>query len=138
MGATQIILILLLLVLAGISISGYTSLEFSDDLRRFRKYYAVLRIKIGVWQPIPIVVGVTIKYFSTATKSDSKYSWGPSTNRVEEVIVMLSVRDASTGFIIGRFSVSDVNDAIDLAHDTAEQFQVSVNTYLPPYVFKPL
>lgn len=87
---------------------------------------------------MPAVVGVTLKYFAAATKGSSKYSWETPINRSEEVIVMLSVRNSSTGFIIGRFSVDNINEAIDLAHDTAENFQVPVNNYLPPHLFKPL
>jgi hypothetical protein len=87
---------------------------------------------------MPAVVGVTLKYFTTATRGSAKYNWKAPINRSEEVIVMLSVRDSSNGFIIGHFSVENVNEAIDLAHDIAESFQVPVNTYLPPHLFKPL
>jgi hypothetical protein len=133
-------LILLFLVLASIAVasSGHTALEISQDLRRFRKYYAVLGFKIGDWRSMPAVVGVTIKYFATATKGSSKYSWEAPIKRSEEVIVMLSVRDSSTGFIIGRFPTDAVNAAIDMAHDTAESFDVPVNTYLPAHLFKPI
>jgi hypothetical protein len=43
---------------------------------------------------------------------------------------MLSVRDSSTGFVIGRFAAEDVNEAIDLARDTAKRFNVPLNNYL--------
>ena len=87
---------------------------------------------------MPAVVGVTLKYFATTTRGSAKYNWKAPINRSEEVIVMLSVRNSSTGFIIGHFPVDNVNEAIDLAHDTADRFQVPVNTYLPPHLFKPL
>lgn len=48
---------------------------------------------------------------------------------------MLSVKDAATGFIIGRFAIDEVNTAIDLAYNTAKDFRVSVNLYLPPDKF---
>jgi len=138
MGTAQVVLLLLILAVIAVASSGHTALEISEDLRRFRKYYAVLGYKIGNWRAMPTVVGVTLKYFATATRGSSKYSWEAPINRSEEVIVMLSVHNSSEGFIIGRFSVDDVNKAIDLAHNTAEQFQVPVNTYLPSHIFKPL
>lgn len=139
MGTAQVSLLILILAVIAVASSGHTALEISEDLRRFRKYYAVLGYKIGDWRAMPTVVGVTIKYFATATRSSSKYNWEHnSIHRYEEIIVMLSVRGSSTGFIIGRFSTDDVNEAIDLAHNTAERFQVEVNTYLPPQLFKPL
>ncbi|RYE90046.1 MAG: hypothetical protein EOO37_03845 [Cytophagaceae bacterium] len=138
MGTAQVLLLLFILAIIVVASSGHTALEISEDLRRFRKYYAVIGYKIGDWRAMPTVVGVTIKYFSTATRGNSKYGWEAPINRLEEVIVMLSVRNSSEGFIIGRFSVDDVNEAIDLAHNTAERFQVAINTYLPSHLFKAL
>jgi hypothetical protein len=138
MSISQTLLLLLILAVIALASSGQTALEMSQDLRRFRKYYAVLGFKMGDWRPMPAVVGVTLKYFATATRGSSKYNWKAPINRSEEVIVMLSVHNSSHGFIIGHFSVEDVNVAIDLAHDTAENFQVPVNIYLPPHLFKPL
>jgi hypothetical protein len=121
---------LLILVFIGAASSGHTALEVSEDLYRYRKYYAVLGFKIGDWRPMPTVVGVTIKFFSTVIKGSSNYSWEASINRSKEVIIMLSVRDSSTGFVIGRFSADNVNEAIDLARDTAKRFHVPLNNYL--------
>lgn len=87
---------------------------------------------------MPAVVGVTLKYFATTTRGSSKYNWKTPVNRSEEIIVMLSVRDSSTGLIVGHFPVDNVNEASDLAHYAANIFQVPVNTYLPPHLFKPL
>jgi hypothetical protein len=110
--------------------SGHTALEISEDLRRYRKYYAVLGFKIGAWRPLPEVVGVTLKNFSTVTKSSSRHGWEASVNRSKEVVIMLSVRDSNTGFIIDRLSADNVSEAIDLAQDTAKRFNVPVNNYL--------
>jgi hypothetical protein len=130
MGTIPLIIILALLVLIVAASSGHTALDISEDLRRYRKYYAVLGFKIGDWRPLPEVVGVTLKHFSTVTKSRSRHGWEASVNRSEEVVIMLSVRDSNTGFIISRFSADNANEAIGLAQDTAKRFNVPVNNYL--------
>jgi hypothetical protein len=56
--------------------------------------------------------------------------WEASVNRSKEVVIMLSVRDSNTGFIISRFSADNANEAIGLAQDTAKRFNVPVNSYL--------
>lgn len=119
----------------------YTGVELSPDRRQFRSYYGMLGLKIGSWQPLPPVVGVTLKYYSKIQRSNSRYSrgiLGAAARRAEELVVLLSVRNSPTGIIVGRFSLDDVNPAIDFAHDLADELDVGVNMYLPPNQFKPL
>lgn len=81
MGIAQILLFLLVIAGLAVASSGHTALEISQDLHHFRKYYAVLGYKIGDWRPMPTVVGVTIKYFATIAKGNSKYNWNTPINR---------------------------------------------------------
>ncbi|TDN40402.1 hypothetical protein A8B98_13230 [Hymenobacter sp. UV11] len=117
--------------------------EISPDLSQSRQYLSLLRWRVGRWQSLPPVVGVTLKYYSTLEKGDtaSTTSWGVWSNprnRHEELIVMLSLQQRTNGFILAHFSPDDVNDAIDFAHDTAERFRVPVNQYLPAHLYQPL
>ena len=119
----------------------YTGVDLSPDRRLFRSYFGLLGLKIGSWQPLPPVVGVTLKYYSKLQRSNSRYSrgiLGAAARRAEELVVLLSVRNSATGIIVGRFSLDDVNPAIDFAHDLAEELDVGVNMYLPPNQFQPL
>jgi len=124
--------VLILLALATLAGSGHTALELSSDHQYYRKYYAVLGLKMGRWQLLPPVIGITVKYYSSITRVRAKYNQGSTRYRSEEVVVMLSVKGSTTGFIIGRFATDEVNTAIDLAYDTATGFRVPVNMYLPP------
>ena len=122
---------------------SHTSVEISPDNRRYRTCYHVLGMHLGKWQPLPPVVGVTLKYYSVQGKAPDApaTSWGIWNNtppRHEKLIVMLSLRHSATGLILTYFDLDDVNTAIDFAHDTAERFQVPVHQYLPPHLFEPL
>jgi hypothetical protein len=119
----------------------YTGVELSADRRQFRSYFGLLGLKIGRWEHLPPIVGVTLKYYSKIQRSNSRYSrgiLGAAARRAEELVVLLSVRNSPTGIIVGRFSLDDVNPAIDFAHDLADELDVGVNMYLPPGQFKPL
>jgi hypothetical protein len=119
----------------------YTGVELSADRRQFRSYFGLLGLKIGSWQPLPPVVGVTLKYYSKIQRSNSRYSTSilsAAARRAEELVVLLSVPNSPTGIIVGRFALDDVNPAIDFAHDLADELDVGVNMYLPPNQFKPL
>lgn len=99
-----------------------TGLEISANKRNYRSYVGLPGLHLGRWQPLPPVVGVTLKYFSSSR---------------ERIVVLLSVGGQSQGLVCGRFELDDVNKAIDLAHDTAEAFSVLVTMYLPPHLFQP-
>jgi hypothetical protein len=51
---------------------------------------------------------------------------------------MLSIANAREGLVIAYFSIDDVNQASDFAHEIAEKLHVPVNIYLPENQFKPL
>ena len=121
----------------------HTGLEISTDCRQRRAYWGLLGRRVGRWQPLPPVVGVTLKYYATLEKAGrpSARSWGvwkPANRRHEELVLMLSLQNRATGFIIGRCALNDVNAAIDFAHEVAAYFDVPVNQYLPPHLFQPL
>ncbi len=120
-----------------------TGQEISTDLHRSRDYFALLSWRFGSWHPLPPVIGVTLKYYSSLEKAStpSATSWGVWNNpqkRHEELIVMLSLQHSANGLILAYFGPDDVNTAIDFAHDTAERFRVPVNQYLPPHLYQPM
>lgn len=115
---------------------GSSGLEVSADRRSMRKYYVLLGVQIGGrWEKLPSIIGVTLKYFSEITHSSSNYKtwgvWKDSSKRYEEIIVMLSVHNSSTGIILSRFPTSYLEQSTAFAHDIAEIFDVPVNKYLP-------
>jgi len=123
--------------------SVQTGLEISADMRQSRDYLALVRWRFGSWQPLPPVVGVTLKYYSTLEKAStsSATSWGVWNNpqrRHEEIIVMLSLQHSASGLIVAHFGADDVNAAIDFMHDTADRLRVPVHQYLPPHLYQPL
>ena len=128
--------------MAGLS-SLYTGLEISADRRHRRDYWGLLSRRFGRWQPLPPVVGITLKYHSTVTKAGqpnvtSQHTWKPARRRSEELVLMLSLPNQPTGLIVGRYDLDEVNEAIDFAHELAGYFDVPVNQYLPPHLFQPL
>lgn len=131
-----------LLLVAGLS-SLYTGLEISADRRHRRDYWGLLGRRFGRWQPLPPVIGITLKYYATVTKAGqpnvtSRNTWKPARRRSEELVLMLSLHNQPTGLIVGRYDLDEVNEAIDFAHELAEYFDVPVNQYLPPHLFQPL
>ena len=126
-----------------ISCTGSIGVEISPDFRQSREYTGFLGWRLGNWQPLAPVVGVTLKYFSELdqARTVNGSSWGIWNNmprRHEELIVMLSLQRSATGLILAYFGPDDVNAAIDFAHDTAERFRVQVNQYLPAHLYQPL
>jgi len=120
-----------------------TGQKLSPDLQRNRDYFGIVGRRFGSWQPLPPVVGVTLKYYATLEKASitSATSWGIWNNpqrRHEELIVMLSLQHRASGLIVAHFGADDVNAAIDFAHDTADRLRVPVNQYLPPHLYQPL
>lgn len=129
---------LVLWLIASISYSG---LEFSDGGGYMRNYYGLFGYKIGAWEKLPPITGVTIKQFSRISDDNSEYSagiWGTTSQRQQELIVMLSTQDLLNGIIIARFPISGIEDAIKFAQNTAACCKVPVNNYLPSHLLKPL
>ena len=128
--------------MAGLS-SLYTGLEISVDRQRSRDYWGLLSWRFGRWQPLPPVVGITLKYYATRTKAGRPSAlsggvWKPTSRRHEELVLLLSLQNRATGLIVGRCALDDVNAAIDFAHELADYFNVPVQQYLPPHLFEPL
>jgi hypothetical protein len=117
-----------------IASDSHSGLEFSSGGGYMRNYYGLFGYKIGSWEKLPSVIGVTIKLFSKIADDNSEYSsgiWGATSQRHQEIIVMLSTPNSHSGIIVARYDVNEVNKATEFAHDTAERFNVSVNNYLP-------
>ena len=110
-------------------------MEFSADYRAVREYYSLFGRRFGRWQPLPPIVGVTVKYFSKVVSPTlSRYSWGiwnDAPRRYEKLVVLLSVKNKPVGMVVGNFSLNDATEALDFARDMAEGFAVPVHTFLP-------
>lgn len=137
------IFLCVLAVLVGCS--GKLGIELRNDRKAYRNCLVLFGWRLGNWKPLPSVVGVTLKYFSYISRGVSTPSgatswgiWSKSSQRQEELVVMLSLEHSRTGLIIKRFELDDVNQAIDMAHDTAEFFDVPVHQFLPSTHFQPL
>ena len=124
---------------------GKVGVELRNDRKAYRDCFMLFSWRLGQWQPLLPVVGVTLKYFSYVSKKGktpgSPFNWGiwnQGSQRHEELVVMLSLEHSRIGLIIKRFELDDVNQAIDMAHDTAEFFDVVVHQFLPPTHFQPL
>ena len=74
-GAVATVAGVLLWVLLG---SVHTGLEISADRQRSREYRTLLGRRVGRWQPLSPVVGVTLKYYSTVAKAGrpNALKWG--------------------------------------------------------------
>lgn len=112
-----------------------------DTLRRLqRTYYTVLGLSFGRWKPLPPIVGVTLKYFSSVSHNptpSSSTSWGiwkDNFKRDEEVIIMLSIVQSSTGIIIRTVPIVELEAALEYAQSLAHQLGVPLNTYLPAHI----
>jgi len=64
------------LVLWMITVMSYTALEFSDAGSQMRHYCGFFGCKVGRWEKLPPITGVTIKSFSEVIHDDSKYNAG--------------------------------------------------------------
>jgi hypothetical protein len=124
---------------------GKLGVEIGSDRKAYRNCFVLFGWRLGQWQPLPPVVGVTLKYFSYISGKGKAavipFNWGiwnQGSHRHEELVLMLSLEHSRIGLIIKRFELDDVNQAIDIAHDTAEFFDVPVHQFLPPTQFQPL
>ena len=104
--------------------------------RALRAYYALFGRRWGRWQPLPPIVGVTVKYFSERVPfTPGKYSWGvwnnPPPRRDEQLVVLLSVQNNPVGVVIGHFAVDDDTGAVAFARGLADDLAVPVHTFLP-------
>jgi hypothetical protein len=124
---------------------GKLGIEIRNGRKAYRNCFMLFGWRVGQWQPLPSVIGITLKYFSYMEKGNSTpsgaMSWGIWNNRSqrhEELVVMLSLENSKIGLIINRFELDDVNKAIDVSHDIADFFDVPVHQFLPPTQFQPI
>lgn len=131
-GQSAFFLCLVLWLIISFSFSGK---EISADYTKIRDYYSVLGYRVGTWGLMPVVVGVTVKYFSALESGlPATISWGSWKNpsrRLEELVIMLSVQDSRQGTIIGRASVADLDQVLVSAQRLATTLKVPVHMYLP-------
>ncbi|UOQ68260.1 hypothetical protein [Hymenobacter volaticus] len=105
-----------------------------------RTYYTVVGYSYGNWKPLPPIAGITLKYFSTISYNvtpSSRTSWGiwnDAKKRDEEIIIMMSVTQSSTGIIIKTAPLSELQVALEYAQGLAKQLNVPLNTYLPAHI----
>lgn len=116
---------------------SYSGKEISADYTEIRNYYSLVGCRFGLWQPMPDVVGITVKYFSALDSampaSMSWGSWQNSTKRLEELVIMLSVRSSRQGIIIGRASVDSRRQIQAAAQHLADALAVPLHTYGPSH-----
>lgn len=118
-----------------LSWSTQAGLEVRATPRALREYYSLFGRRWGRWQPLPPIVGVTVKYFSELVPpTPSKYSWGiwnDQARRDEQLIVLLSVQDRPVGVVVGHFAADDAPGALAFARGLADDLAVPVHTFLP-------
>lgn len=117
--------------------AGRTTVEFSADHRQYRQGWQLLGLQTGTWKPLPPVVGVTLKYFSTTSSEpvagiDSWGTWNTSTTRHEKLVLLLSLQNSATGLIIDEYGPDDLAAAREAAQALAARFGVEVREYLVP------
>lgn len=134
------------LMLCLLGVLARSGTEFRADRSAYREYGELFGQRAGRWQPLRLVVGVTLKYFSSLSGGDSTPSgrnswgiWNANPRRTEELVLMLSLENSPTGLILARCPLGAVNATIDAAHELAEFFGgVPVHQFLPPGQFQPL
>lgn len=124
---------------------GQPGIELKKNRKAYRNYFAIFGWRLGWWQPLPKVIGVTLKYYSSLSGNDATPSgstswgvWKKQSQRSEKLILMLSVLHSTTGFTVYYYEPEDVNDAIDTAHKMADFFGVPMHQFLPSHLFRPL
>ena len=110
-------------------------MEFSADHRAVRAYYSLFGRRFGRWQPLPPIVGVTVKYFSeVVSPTPGRYSWGiwnDAPRHYAKLVVLLSVKNNLVGIVVGNFSLDKATEALDFARNMAEGFAVPMHTFMP-------
>lgn len=125
--------------LIGIAMLGQHGLEIDPAQARMRTYHSLFGYSVGRWQPLPSVVGVTIKYFAYTTTNatpSGNSSWGiwnDSRQFSKEIVTMLSVAGSSTGIILQTYALEQAAEAVDFGQTLADQLAVPLNNYLPAY-----
>ena len=106
----------------------HEGIDFDLDCKRYRLYTGLYRWKIGAWKQMPIICGVTIKYFSelVTTEDDT----GLRTDKNARLILMLSVANSPQGIIIQQFDLTEKKHALITGARIAEALQVPLATFI--------
>jgi hypothetical protein len=134
------LLILLALLLGGLGAAiGHNGLEISGDSRFYRNYFGILGWHIGRWQPLPPVVGITLKFYTEVSggiSGNGAGSWGvwdSSGVRCEKLVLLLSLQSTREGLILKEFTSNELAVARHAAQEVATRFGgVPVREYLLP------
>ena len=137
--ALTMLLIVLALLLSGLVAGlGRQGTELSPDNRFYRSYFELLSWRFGQWQPLPPVVGITLKFFTEVTRGNAgngAASWGvwdTSGVRYQKLVLLLSLQNSTTGLVINEFSADELPQARQAAQEAATRFGVPVREYLVP------
>ena len=90
---------------------------------RYRIYNAFFGLQLGMWQALPSINRVVVKYFSEYSVS-SKRSWQVNSPQ-QCFIVLLSVPAPHRAIIIGKFPVNKEPEALLFANEAAAYLRVS-------------
>jgi hypothetical protein len=134
------LLILLALLLAGLVAGlGRQGTDLSADHRFYRYYFGLLGWRWGRWQPLPPVVGVTLKFYTEVSRGNAgngPASWGiwnTSNVHYEKLVLLLSLQNSTEGLVLREFSSTELTEARQVAQEVASSFgNVPVHEYLAP------
>lgn len=93
---------------------------------KYRIYNAFYGLQFGVWQSLPIINRVVVKYFSEFSVAGRR-SW-QVISRQQSYIVLLSVPAPHKAIIIGKFSAREEAEALLFANEAAAY--LGVDTYV--------
>ena len=107
----------------------YKGFGFDLSAKRYRVYTGLFQWRFGGWEPLPSVVGVTVKYFSQLTTSGEPGRL--RTDKSGEYILMLSIENSANGVILQRFGSNQAEYALELGKRVANVFDVRLTSFLP-------
>ena len=118
-------------LLLGVSLGFvYKGLGFDLIDKRYRIYIGFFQWRFGTWQSLPVIVGVTVKYFSELATSGK-----PGRMRTDKVgcyILMLSVQQSSMGIILQEFPLNQQEYVMGLGEQIASAFRAPIHSFLSP------
>jgi len=116
-------------ILLGLSMGFmYKGMGFDIAGNRYRIYTGFFRWRFGTWQPLPSIVGVTVKDFSKNATSGEP--GGMRADKIGYCVLMLSVRNSSQGVILQKFPLSQWDYAMALGAQIARAFRVPIHSFL--------
>lgn len=134
-------MLLILVVMLGtglLAALGREGTDLSPDNRYYRRYFGLLGLRLGRWQLLPPVVGITLKFYSEVARGNAgngPSSWGiwdTAGVRYRKLVLLLSLQGSATGLVVGEFSTDNLEAARQAAQALAGRFGVPVREYLVP------